>query len=57
MPHTEGGARYKDPLDIHSFTKNTINEPSAAGLVSVFFLFVNSSQGMGGPCLEKSRNG
>ena len=22
MPHTEGGARYKDPLDIHSYTKH-----------------------------------
>jgi len=40
MPHTEGGARYKDPLDIHSFTKNIINELSAAGLVSVFFSFL-----------------
>jgi len=40
MPHTEGGARYKDPLDIHSFTTNIINEPSAAGLVSVFFSFL-----------------
>jgi len=40
MPHTQGGARYKDPLDIHSFTKSIINEPSAAGLVSVCFPFL-----------------
>jgi len=40
MPHTQGGARYKDPLDIHSASKNIINEPSAAGLVSVCFSFL-----------------
>jgi len=56
MRLTEGGARYMDPRDTQSFTKNIINKPSVARLVSVILLFLNSSQGMGGPCLERGRN-